>query len=66
MADERYCAYEKTLFPEKQFRHTDEYGWVHDDPPDGAPKHTVSGQILPDEPGAVKTWSVPSSALKKR
>jgi hypothetical protein len=66
MPGQRYCGFEKTMFPEDQFRFYKEYGLVHEHPPDEAvPKHTVSGQILPDEPGAVKTWSVPSSARQK-
>jgi hypothetical protein len=65
MAGERFCAFEQTVFPEDQFEFHDDYGLVHEHPPDGAPKHTVSGQILPDQPGAVKTWSVPSTAFPK-
>jgi hypothetical protein len=64
MAQAVFCSYEMTSFPPEQFKHYEEYGTVHEHPPgDKTPKHTVTGQLLPTEPGAVKTWPVPSTAF---
>jgi hypothetical protein len=60
--DKVFCKWELTLFPREQFKEYLEYGLVHEHPPDGAPKHTVSGQPLPEEEVAVTTWSVPSQS----
>jgi hypothetical protein len=65
LSDEKvFCKWEKASFPRDQFKHYAEYGLVHEDPPEGTPKHTTSGQPLPDEEGAVKSWDTPSSTLK--
>jgi hypothetical protein len=63
MADETiFCKYEAASFPKEQFQHYPEYGLVHEHPPGEAPRHTTSGQLLPEEEGAVSTWSLPSQA----
>jgi hypothetical protein len=55
-----FCKYEAASFPESQFKHYAEYGLVHEHPPGDAPRHTTSGQMLPDEEGAVSKWALPS------
>lgn len=63
MSEEKiFCKWELAAFPREQFKEYSEYGLVHEHPPGDAPKHTVSGQPLPDEDAAVKTWSVPSQS----
>ena len=65
MAEEAiFCSYEGASFPAKEFQHYEKYGQVHEHPPDGAPRHTTSGQLLPDEKGAVSTWSIPSKSYR--
>lgn len=60
-----FCAWEMRAFPKEQFERHPEYGLVHEQPPDDAPKHTTSGQMLPTEAGAETQWAFPSPASRR-
>jgi hypothetical protein len=59
--DHIFCSWEMRAFPKEQFARDPEYGLVHTHPPDDAPRHTTSGQILPNEAGAEEYWAIPST-----
>lgn len=60
-----FCHWELASFPRDQFKEHADYGLVHERPPgEETPKHTVSGQPLPDEKAAVTKWAVPSQAFR--
>jgi len=42
------CSYERDFFPAEDFDETTDFGLVHERNIGGAPRHTVTGRMLPD------------------